>query len=223
MTERDLEPLPDTAIEMFFGAVAGGVSGEMLGAVAGAGTPLAIRVTQAGWRRIHDVRDVALREGHLSLDEIAKWAEESERNADFLVRLLDAARRASLEEKRIALGRVAARAMTDDAALDESLLFLDAIDAMDAPHIRVLATMAGPRPGEGQLEGHSVTGVIDLGELSEKVPDSAAALRSVLSALESRGAVTDSAPATWDQVEGKERWIVSDFGHALLELLVAEG
>lgn len=207
---------------MFFGGVAGGLSAGTTGAALGAASPLAIRVTQAAVRRIHDVRDIAIAHSGLSLEEIAAWAETTDPRADFFLRLLEAARRAGLEEKRQALGRVAARALTDDAALDECVLFLEAIDRLESPHIRVLTAMAAPRPGRGQLEGHPVTGVIDWEEIRETVRDSPGSLRSAIATLQSFGAVMDSSPATYDQVAGKERWIVSEFGAGLLGFLVNE-
>jgi hypothetical protein len=217
-----LEHLPETAIEMFFGALAGGSTGEASGAAVGAATPLAIRVGHTALQRIRQVRHIAVRETGLSLPEMAEWTATSDDHVEFLVRLLEAARRAGLEEKRVALGRVAARALTDDAALDESLLLLEAIDALDALHIRVLMAISRPRPGDGQLEGRVVSGSIDLDELSRCVPDSRPSLRATIAVLQGRGAVTDSSPATWDQVEGKERWVLSEFGRDLIALLLVE-
>lgn len=212
----------ETGIEMFFGAVAGGVSGDMAGAVAGATQPLATRAAKAARRRIQQVREVTVRESELSLDEIASWCDESERHTDFFIKLLEAAKREGLEEKRVALGRVAARAFTDRAALDEGFLLLEVLEAVEAPHIRVLGTMAAARAGTGQLKGASVTGVIGFNELSSLIPDSGPVLRSAVATLIAHGAVTDSSPASWEQIEGKERWIVSDFGHQLLDLLTLE-
>lgn len=210
----------ETGIEMFFGAIAGGVSGDVAGAVAGATQPLATRAAKAARRRIQQVREVTMHETELTLDEVATWCDESDRHTDFFIRLVEAARREGLEEKRVALGRVAARAFTDRAALDEGFLLLEVLEAIEAPHIRVLGTMAAARPGTGQLEGGSVTGVIGFDELSSLIPDSGPVLHSAVATLIAHGAVADSSPASWEQIEGKERWIVSDFGHQLLDLLM---
>lgn len=216
----------DTAIQAFFGAATGAtgavVGDPVVGGVLGAGGPLAVQIVQAQRDRIRRVRDVVIEETGLSVEELAAWGEVTEQRRDFLMKLLEACRDAALEEKRVALGRIAARAIEDVAALDEAALFLDAIRELDGPHIRVLKAMAAPRPGGGQLAGHLVQGVIGLDELRERVPSSDHMIENVVARLRSRGAVANAAPPTFGQIEGKARWIVTRFGEELLRFLETE-
>lgn len=70
-----------------------------------------------------------------------RLAEDPEVEAVF-VQGVEAAARTGYEAKRRALAKVIASAVTDDAAVDESLLFVVALRDLDAPHIRVLARLA---------------------------------------------------------------------------------
>jgi hypothetical protein len=68
-----------------------------------------------------------------------------ERLLDMLVEAAEAAQRTSVEAKRIAMGRVLAQAMKDDARIDDSAAMLRALAEFEGPHFRILARL-GTQP-----------------------------------------------------------------------------
>lgn len=115
-----------------------------LSAVPGVGGPLAElweysqaldrwRVSQMGTAARDDFGDDEAFVDRLRSDE---------RLLDMLVEAAEAARRTEMEAKRIAMGRVLAQAMKDDAQIDDSAAMLRALAGLEAPHFRVLARLA---------------------------------------------------------------------------------
>ncbi len=76
---------------------------------------------------------------------------EDERLVDLLAAAVDGARRSSFEPKRIALGRVLAQALTDDANILEDAALITALAALEAPHIQHLARLAAEPPQPAPL------------------------------------------------------------------------
>jgi hypothetical protein len=75
-------------------------------------------------------------------EEFVDRLSEDERLLDMLVQAADASSRTPMESKRIAMGRVLAQAMKDDAQIDYSAAMLRALSAVEAPHVRILARLA---------------------------------------------------------------------------------
>lgn len=75
-------------------------------------------------------------------DRLQQRLESNEQLRDMLLESLTAAAKTSNEAKRIAMGRVLAQAVNDDAAIDDSAAMLQALAVLDSPHFALLAKMA---------------------------------------------------------------------------------
>jgi hypothetical protein len=107
-------------------------------------------------------------------DLLIERLKDNERLLDMLVEAGEAARGTSWEAKRIAMGRVLAHAISDDADIDYDAALLSALAALEAVHLRYIAQIADandkpmpPQAGHLVLEpyrSHLIAqGVLELG------------------------------------------------------------
>jgi hypothetical protein len=79
-------------------------------------------------------------------DEVGKWLEGDTHNLTLAVQSVIQARAAFDEQKLGALGRAFRTGVTDSAKVDESLLVVLALGALERPHIDVLHVVAREEP-----------------------------------------------------------------------------
>ncbi len=121
----------------------------------------------------------------LPLPEFVSRATATDARHELTARVLLAAQDTARRDKRRALGRALAAGVVDDARIDEELMFVRAMDDIDAWHIELLdhmANNAAPSPGWSAL-----TAV-------EAVPIIADVVNAVLGALELHGLIAPTLP-----------------------------
>lgn len=143
-------------------------------------------------------REVAdtLRELSLMTDEqIAAAIEGSDHVAEAIERAFEAAVRAAAEEKRWLLARVAAAAFdgADDARIDELLVLLGTVEALDPIHIQLLVQVAQP-PDDNFDRGLTVAGSWPETVLEEKFSRAGSLLRPLSTGTRQRGSARGCRP-----------------------------
>ena len=123
----------------------------------------------------------------LPLPEFVSRATATDERHELTARVLLAAQDTARRDKRRALGRALAAGVMDDARIDEELMFVRAMDDIDAWHIELLDHMASnavPQPAPGWSARTAV----------EAVPIIADVVNAVLGALELHGLIAPTLP-----------------------------
>jgi len=123
----------------------------------------------------------------LPLPEFVSRATATDERHELTARVLLAAQDTARRDKRRALGRALAAGVMDDARIDEELMFVRAMDDIDAWHIELLDHMASnavPQPVPGWSARTAV----------EAVPIIADVVNAVLGALELHGLIAPTLP-----------------------------
>lgn len=115
-----------------------------------------------------------------SPNELEHLATADPGRTELMRRVLQAAGRSTLDEKIVALGRVLASGLRDDAVVDDALFLAAALADLERPHVRVLAWLA-LRPDES--EGLSLKAIDDA------MPGYSAVLVPTLQTLQARGLI----------------------------------
>lgn len=139
-------------------------------------------------------------------DEFAEHAGATPERLLFTVNALQAATRTAWEAKLQALGRVLRDGLSDDALLDEMPLVLAALDAIEAPHVRVLRTIRDER-GRAVFATDETTFVWSMEELAQHFPQLSSGIEPIVAALYRHGCTVTTG----------SHWRVTNFGRALLE------
>jgi hypothetical protein len=163
ITEADRDRDWNTAAQVvfaFFAAylasrgVALGVLGAMFQPVA---TNIMTSLRRMDMRRLKHSAETLLDAADaadLPLPEFVSRATATDERHELTARVLLAAQDTARRDKRRALGRALAAGVMDDARIDEELMFVRAMDDIDAWHIELLdrmANSAGPQPGWSAL------------------------------------------------------------------------
>ena len=167
-----------------------------------------------GARAARTMQEIAEETGFERLKE--RLASDPEVEALF-VRGLDAATRTGYEAKRRLLGKVISAAVLDDAKVDEALLYVLALQSLEAPHIRALEAM-------WRATKSTKTGDTSVSR-AERVSAETEAIRratsgmswAICAALAREGLVSNR--GTWKSVSGNtfDAYEVTSFGIDLLE------
>lgn len=102
------------------------------------------------------VSDVAVEESGLTAGELAGRLSSSDEAIRLLARTIQVAGTGGQDERLRVLGRCLANAATDGARIDEDLLLVAAIGAIEPPHLRLLSVLAQAHRreiGDGKLGG----------------------------------------------------------------------
>jgi hypothetical protein len=220
-----------TVIAMAAGA--GNLAGPDAAAAATALTPIAedalnaiVRVVGSR-RRDHaaeTLADAAEAAGVSTDEEFAEFlanALSDDRKQELLARALIIAQDSAMRDKRRAIGRSIAAAMTDmGTRVDEELIFLRALDNLDAPHFRLLWMMAEISSGQAvpttSLRGWRPSGV---GIIDEGLKDTA---RTLLTGLEQYGLIQSDGEDyahPWIPKRTEPEYEVTDYGYWFLKRL----
>jgi hypothetical protein len=136
-------------------------------------------------------------------------------------RLWTTATVSATEAKRGLLAQIAVAAlngMGDDALLDELLVLADTTENLQPYHVELLARMARPRPGAGQMANQLIMGGWSLAELQRVHPEAGTLLAPLLGALESFWLVENVGTGTYDNTPS---WSVTEYGQRLLTFLAS--
>jgi hypothetical protein len=169
------------------------------------------------------VLDAAARQTNLTAEELLDLGLTDPGRFELLVRVVRAAQDCSRRQKRLALARaLATSALTNDTAVvDEELLFVDILDRIDAPHLRLLAVLASSRAGTGQLKGHELHDGWTLAELRARDPGLAQPLPILLATVTSAGLV-EAERGTWRAVQAELYYSLTSIGRRFLTLVATD-
>lgn len=152
-------------------------------------------------------------------DDLARLIEASPVVAEIVGRAGAQAALTASEQKRLLLAKVVAavlRGEADDAELDGTRLLTRTIEALDEPHLSLLARMLLPRPGHGQLAGTVLEGAWTHDDLVREWPAANELVRPLVNALETQGLVDNVGAGTYD---GRPAFTVNSYGMRLLRYL----
>lgn len=132
-------------------------------------------------------------------------------------RVVQAAGRSPIEEKIPALGRVLAAGLPNGAAVDHALLLAMALAAIEAPHVQILATIAEEQPDPDGV-GAYTEGWMPW-QIANRHPGHRSVMTPILRTLDLHGLLDNKTGGTYDDVEGRQRYVLSDLGRRCLELI----
>jgi hypothetical protein len=153
-----------------------------------------------------------------SPEGLASWAESSPRHLALLANVVEAAWRLAEEEKTVALARLLADGVRDDARIDIDRLYVAAIREFEPAHVRVLRHMALEANPHDQPSGRSegVPQEWATEHVREALPYFAEGLDYLLATLERSGCIAKGA----SRYSVPPWWVVTPFGDGLLKFLV---
>lgn len=208
----------------------GGPPGALVGAGAGVVVQhVTNRAMSRRFQRAAEVVEIAADEAGLTPEELLERIRADERLLELAAAVIAAAAETVLQAKIRALGQALARGTlaTDDAEIDQERFMVGTLGALQAPHVRVLHKISRRYSGygqrhtpEGQPQAHGWT----FEDLAARLPGMRPVLRPILSALTANALIFDTAVGMWGFSSGKsERWIITDYGRQVLDLLEAQG
>jgi hypothetical protein len=220
------------------GGLAAAAAASVAGAAAGLAVPVAGGVAAVGVQALvnfvgrgHERRqqkalmmvDVATSAGDTTAEELLDRADSDDGRIELTMRALAAAARATSDAKIRAIGRALATGVlaADDAIVQHEIYVIDALDRLEAPHVKVLDILSATRVPQvsGQLY-KTVELAWPVPAIASKYPQAGAALPSLLATLVSIGAITDVALGAADY---RATYETNDFGKLLLERLREAG
>jgi hypothetical protein len=170
-------------------------------------------------RRATEALDEASRESGHTVDDLLTFAGQDDRRSELAFRALTAASQATLDEKVRALGRALATGVlaADDAIVDRETYVVDALSALQPPHVRVLEILEKPpiRQENGRIY-RSVDLAWTPANVESRYPQAKSVIGALFATLSAIGAVKDIALGTLDYEATYE---LSDFGRLLLARL----
>jgi hypothetical protein len=227
MTDHD-QP---TALQRLFdlasaagGSLVGYALGGPEGALVGGATPAAVNLALhagnaaviARLTRGSRALDVAANHLDSDLDSLAAQAASDPARLELTARVLEAAGRTPLAEKIPALGRVLAAGLDPAGSVDLALKLATALDDLEAPDVQVLDLLdrqtSAPAP---EREGVGWTS----DELRGHLPGHRLLIAAILRTLDRHALIRDANRGTWEDLEGSDRWTVSELGQHCLALL----
>lgn len=223
---RILDALPDTVASAATGAVDLAITGTPS---VGATAPLLAALVRLGgdaWSR-RQQRGARVLDGAAEqiggLDRLADLATTDEARLEMTARFVEAAMRTTREQKIRALGRVLATGLAGHATVDQAQILTAALDAVEAPHIQVLATLRGHADShEGDIPDDQRVNRLTLvtGAIGDRLPGHREILGAVLRVLAGHHLIEPVGMGqTLEAWGGPDRWAITDLGRVLLARL----
>jgi hypothetical protein len=188
---------------------------------------LGLRFERARRKATRVVADAAA-QGGVSEDQLIEMAEQSSQKTELAVEAINAATRATTEQKLRALASSLARGVQgDDNAAAQERITVAALTDLEPLHVAVLKCLVSRPPmysseEEWRKVAHNPpSGAYGWlpGEVAEQLPEVTLIIDAVFASLNRHGLVIDTAIGT---VSYKARYAVTDFGHRCLEWLEAK-
>ena len=212
------------------GVAIGGAPGAVVGAAAGAVVEHVVSEALARRRqRAAQAIQIAAGEAGLTADELLERFRTDERLHELAASVIAAAAETILQAKIRALGKALARGTlaTDDGGIDQERFMVGTLAALEAPHVHVLqqlgeryADYGSEHSPDGTRRAHGWTPFA----LRQRVPGLTRVLGPVLATLGSHDLIVNTAVGTYDYIPGEgDRWVLTDYGRRLLDLLEERG
>ena len=220
---RLLEALPDVVASATSGAVDFAITGTPS---AGVAAPLLAALVRLGAdarssRQQRGARVLNAAAGQVGgLDRLADIATADDAKLELTARVIEAAMRTVREQKIEALGRILANGLDGHATVDESQILAAALDAIEAPHIQVLALLRdnADSPADEVTPSNRV-GLLTLpsGVIADRLPGHRAVVGAVIQVLAGHHLIEPvQGGLTYEQWGGPDRWAITDLGRACL-------
>ena len=222
------EDIAAGTIGALLGTAVAGPVGTGIGIVAGPAMIAAAKATRIaiGKRANNRARVIseAANRSRITMDDLIAKAELSPPHAELLARILDAAGESVLPGKLEALAQVLADGIDTDE-LDYPLALANALADLEAPAVRVLKRISedGIRPKHEEPAPHTGAIGTKTDRLQIELPADRLLIPSAIRLLDLHGLIRDVAVgAHLGPAGGGNRWVLSDLGVAVLELLGVE-
>jgi hypothetical protein len=161
------------------------------------------------------------------LDRLADVATADEARLELTARVIEAAMRTTREQKIRALGRVLANGLDGHATVDQGQILTAALDAIEAPHIQVLAELRNYADShEEEVNASNRVNLLTLprGAIAGRLPGHREILGAVIQVLASHHLIEPvGGGLTYEQWGGPDRWAITDLGRACLARLEESG
>jgi hypothetical protein len=226
MQRRVLDALPDVIASTTTGAVDFAITGTPS---AGVAAPLVAVLVRLGV----DARSSRQKRGALvlhaaaeqvgGLDRLADIAAADDARLELTARVIEAAMRTTREQKIRALGRVLANGLDGQATVDEAQILTTALDAIEAPHIQVLAELR--KHADSHEEEVTPANRVDLltlprATIVDRLPGHREIIGAVLQVLAGQHLIEPvTSGMTYQQWGAPDRWAITDLGRACLARL----
>lgn len=156
--------------------------------------------------RVRQFRELVEEASGLAAAEILPRLEDHPDLEEIVTRAIGIAAVTARAEKREILARVIAAGLADDAVIDETLLLVRMIDAIDPPHLQVLLVL---RDLAAPAEAYKIRA---------KLPGQPEITHVLLAHLEREGLAMSGNDGTWGSL-GTVQWSISRHGRQLLTFL----
>ncbi|MCV2489447.1 hypothetical protein OF117_08705 [Geodermatophilus sp. YIM 151500] len=157
------------------------------------------------------------------LDRLADLATADEARLELTVRVIEAAMRTTHENKIRALGRVLANGLDGHATVDQSQILTAALDAIEAPHVQVLAVLREQADGhetEVRYADRAKLLTLTNTEIVDRLPGHRTVLGAVTQVLAGHHLIEPvSGGVKSELLGGPGRWAITDLGRACLARL----
>jgi hypothetical protein len=204
------------AVAAAAGLGVGAAAGAEVGTITGAALApylerLAVRGEQMFTAHVDRMSRIAADGLGMTADEFAQHAEATNERLLFTVNAFQAATRTVWEAKLQALGTVLRDGLSDDAQLDVMPLVLAALDAIEAPHVRVLRAIRDD-PSSHMIAREAAEEFIwSVEDLAKRFPQLSSGIDPIVATLDRHGCIESVSAG------GRSRRSITDFGRAMLE------
>jgi hypothetical protein len=220
---RLLDALPDLVASTATGAVDFSITGTPSAGVAAPLLAVLIRLgadaQSSRQRRGAQVLDGAAEQVG-GLDRLADIATADEARLELTARVIEAAMRTTHEQKIKALSRVLTNGLDGHATVDQSQILTAALDAIEAPHVQVLAELRGYADShEEEVTPENRVNLLTLprGSIADRLPGHREIMGAVIQVLAGHHLIEPvGGGLTYEQWGGPDRWAITELGRALL-------
>lgn len=179
------------------------------------GELLATLIDHEQQRQVRIARDLVDNVVELTgANDLLRRVSESEEVAAAFRQAVDVATRTGLEQKRVALARVIASAVLDDAQVDSATLIVLALRDLDAPHLRALERI---KRAEDSVERRDGVTRLNDADVTQAVREVSAAEPDAVNSALVRTGVAHIVGSSWGGQPMPA--MISDFGRDVLHYL----
>lgn len=172
------------------------------------------------WDRAARAVETAAEILDVGLDILEERTASDDARMELLARVLEAAARAPLEEKIVALGRVLADGLREDGSISEALILAAALADLEAPHISVLKHIVdNPVPPRVTWTMEAEPRGWERSHLTKVIPEAAGVIDGLIATLARHGLLRTLGDETWEGVGASSMYGATPLGQRCLLLL----
>lgn len=165
--------------------------------------------------------EIALRTFDEGVDIFKERLSSDVERVELFVRVLEAAAPTTLDAKVIALGRVLAYGLEEDADMGEAFMLAAALADMEGPHILVLQRIHEQPVAPEETRTNQERGW-DKNDIAQVMPEYNTTLDGILATLSRHGLLMDVGRVNYPGSVGPTIWTISPLGSRIVFLLSYE-